>query len=49
MLILGVKNRLFVFLNWVYKYITFDQNLRLIFKEFHKGNESSAPQNGRLE
>ncbi|HEX7903157.1 MAG TPA: FAD-dependent oxidoreductase [Chitinophagaceae bacterium] len=36
MLILGVKNRFFVFLNWVYNYITYDQNLRLIFKEFNK-------------
>ena len=35
-LILGVKNRLFVFLNWIYSYITYDQSLRLIFKEFYK-------------
>lgn len=35
-LILGVKNRLSVFSNWVYNYITYDQNLRLIFKEFYK-------------
>jgi NADH dehydrogenase len=33
MLILGVKNRFFVFLNWLYNYVTYDQNLRLIFKE----------------
>ncbi|HRX94919.1 MAG TPA: NAD(P)/FAD-dependent oxidoreductase [Chitinophagaceae bacterium] len=33
MLILGVKNRFFVFLNWLYSYITYDQNLRLIFKK----------------
>jgi NADH:ubiquinone reductase (H+-translocating) len=33
MLILGVKNRFFVFINWLYNYITYDQNLRLIFKE----------------
>jgi len=33
MLILGVKNRFFVFLNWLYSYFTYDQNLRLIFKE----------------
>jgi NADH:ubiquinone reductase (H+-translocating) len=32
MLILGVKNRLAVFLNWFYNYFTKDQNLRLIFK-----------------
>lgn len=36
MLILGVKNRFFVFLNWLYNYFTRDQNLRLIFKEFDK-------------
>jgi NADH dehydrogenase len=35
-LILGVKNRLFVFLNWLYSYITYDQSLRLIFKKFNK-------------
>ena len=34
MLILGVKNRFFVFVNWLYNYITYDQNLRLNFKEF---------------
>lgn len=34
MLILGVKNRFFVFFNWLYSYITYDQNLRLIFKEY---------------
>ena len=36
MLILGVKNRLFVFANWLYNYFTYDQNLRLIFKEFYR-------------
>lgn len=35
-LILGVKNRLMVFINWIYNYITYDQNLRLIFKEFYR-------------
>jgi NADH dehydrogenase len=40
MLILGVKNRFFVFCNWLYNYFTYDQNLRLIFKEFNKaGNK----------
>jgi NADH dehydrogenase len=39
MLILGVKNRLFVFLNWLYNYITYDQSLRLLFKEFNHKNE----------
>ena len=32
MLILGVKNRLFVFFNWLYNYVTSDQSLRLILK-----------------
>lgn len=36
MLILGVKNRFFVFCNWLYNYFTYDQNLRLIFKEFNR-------------
>lgn len=43
-LILGVKNRLAVFSNWIYNYITYDQNLRLIFKAFYRPdkNESST-------
>ena len=31
-LILGVKNRIAVFYNWLYNYATYDQNLRLIFR-----------------
>lgn len=34
MLILGVKNRLFVFMNWLYNYFTYNQSLRLLFREF---------------
>ncbi len=30
--ILGVKNKLFVFLNWVWSYLTYDQSLRLIIR-----------------
>lgn len=33
--IVGVKNRVFVFVNWIYHYFTFDQSLRLIFREFN--------------
>jgi NADH:ubiquinone reductase (H+-translocating) len=40
MLILGVKNRFFVFSNWLYNYFTYDQNLRLIFKEFYREEKS---------
>lgn len=36
MLILGVKNKFFVFANWLYNYFTYDQSLRLIFKEFYR-------------
>ena len=41
LLILGVKNRLFVFLNWLYNYFTYDQSLRLIFKEFYRPKKAS--------
>jgi len=33
MLILGVKNKFFVFLSWLYNYFSYDQSL-LVFKEF---------------
>lgn len=36
MQILGVKNRIITFVNWMYNYFTYDQSLRLIFKEFNK-------------
>lgn len=36
MLILGVKNKLLVFINWMWKYFTFDQSLRLIIKPFNQ-------------
>jgi len=39
MLILGVKNRFFVFSNWLYNYFTYDQNLRLIFRQFDKSEK----------
>jgi len=42
MLILGVKNRFFVFSNWLYNYFTYDQNLRLIFKEFNKPSNTEV-------
>jgi NADH dehydrogenase len=35
-LILGVKNKIQVFINWIYNYITYDQSLRLIFKVFYR-------------
>lgn len=40
MLILGVKNRFFIFINWLYSYFTRDQNLRLIFRETQKNKSN---------
>lgn len=42
-LILGVKNKLMTFINWIYNYFTYDQNLRLIFKEFYRPRKQSPP------
>ncbi|MCC6372343.1 MAG: NAD(P)/FAD-dependent oxidoreductase [Bacteroidia bacterium] len=36
MLILGIKNKLLIFVNWMWKYFTFDQSLRLIIKPTKK-------------
>lgn len=30
--IIGVKNKLFIFINWIWNYFTYDQSLRLIIK-----------------
>jgi len=35
-LILGVKNRLQVFINWVYNYFTWDQSLRLLIRNSYR-------------
>jgi NADH:ubiquinone reductase (H+-translocating) len=32
MSIVGVKNRLFIFLDWMWNYFTYDQSLRLLIK-----------------
>lgn len=38
MSIVGIKNRLFVLINWIWQYITYDQSLRLIIKAKEKEN-----------
>ncbi len=43
-LILGVKNKIQIFINWIYKYFTFDQNLRLIFNGFSLAENKPATQ-----
>lgn len=39
MSIIGVKNRLFILINWMWLYITYDQSLRLIIKPTLKSND----------
>lgn len=41
-LLVGVKNRIQVFINWIYNYFTADQSLRLIFKEFYTPRSSTV-------
>lgn len=36
MAIVGVKNRMLIFINWFWNYVTYDQSLRLIIKPFKK-------------
>jgi NADH dehydrogenase len=48
LLLLGVKNRIHVFINWLFNYITYDQNLRLIFKEFYI-HKQPVPQQPELK
>jgi NADH dehydrogenase len=42
-LILGVKNRIQVFINWIYNYFTWDQSLRLLIRNSYRGwNDKGA-------
>jgi NADH:ubiquinone reductase (H+-translocating) len=41
-LILGVKNRVQVFINWVYNYFTWDQSLRLLIRNSYRGFEEKG-------
>jgi NADH:ubiquinone reductase (H+-translocating) len=34
--ILGMKNKVFIFLNWVWNYMTYDQSLRLVIKPWKR-------------
>jgi NADH dehydrogenase len=34
--LIGVKNKTQVFINWVYQYLTYDQSLRLLFKNSYR-------------
>ncbi|MBL7825862.1 MAG: hypothetical protein JNJ57_04470 [Saprospiraceae bacterium] len=35
--ILGMKNKVFIFINWVWNYLTYDQSLRLVIKPWKRG------------
>lgn len=37
--LIGTKNKLFVFLNWTWNYLTYDQSLRLIIKPYNRHEE----------
>jgi NADH:ubiquinone reductase (H+-translocating) len=34
--LIGTKNKLFVFLNWVWNYFSYDQSLRLVIKPWRR-------------
>lgn len=36
--LIGAKNKLFVFLNWVWNYFSYDQSLRLVIKPWKRGS-----------
>jgi NADH dehydrogenase len=38
--LIGFKNKVIIFINWVWNYITYDQSLRLIIKPKQKGSET---------
>jgi NADH dehydrogenase len=40
--LLGIKNKLFVFINWVWNYLTYDQSLRLIIRPYQQKKSGSA-------
>jgi len=40
--LIGVKNKIIVFLNWCWSYLTYDQHLRLIIRPYRKPDDESA-------
>ncbi|HEX6914284.1 MAG TPA: NAD(P)/FAD-dependent oxidoreductase [Chitinophagaceae bacterium] len=43
LLILGVKNRIQIFINWVYNYFTWDQSLRLLIRNSYRPLSKEKP------
>jgi NADH dehydrogenase len=42
LLLMGMKNKLMVFINWVYAYFTNDSSLRLIFSKLYKNRTQTS-------
>jgi NADH dehydrogenase len=40
MQLVGFRNRIVVFINWVWNYINYDRNIRLIIRPFEKKNQA---------
>jgi len=49
MSIVGVKNRLLIFINWVWNYIFYDQSLRLIISPAKRPKHKKVPPGHQLE
>ncbi len=41
--LIGVKNRLFIFINWIWNYLTYDQSLRIMIKPKIKNHQKDLP------
>jgi hypothetical protein len=38
--LMGTKNKVFVFINWLWNYLTYDQSLRLIIRPFRRATSA---------
>jgi len=43
MLLVGYRNKIVVFINWVWNYINYDRNIRLIIRPFSRKSDATAP------
>ncbi len=43
--ILGAKNKVFIFINWLWNYVTYDQSLRLVIKPWQRTNAEYGMRN----
>lgn len=40
--LIGTKNKVFVFINWVWNYLTYDQSLRLVIKPYRRDKKETS-------